>query len=570
MVMSKWPPGWIETTIGEVTEYVSRGKTPKYINFSKLPVINQRAIRWFGIQTEHLKYIHPDQISQWGEERFIRDGDILWNSTGTGTIGRACLVKERDLHPPKVVDSHVTILRSNQRIIDPRYLFCWIRGPEIQNSIEDIATGTTNQIELNRRTIIRTHLPLPPLSEQKRIADKLERVLLRVDLCREHLDRVPILLNRFRKAVLTAAFSGELTEGWRDTNPIQADASKIAGTIHAAHKKAGGHKIGNAAPPTEDVHNLQVESFPSSWKLLTLRDVVLPNRPITYGILKPGPDLDDGVPYVRVADYRNEQLSFNGLRRTSTEIDLAFKRSKLIKGDILLSIRGTVGRLILVPSELDGANITQDSARISIQPALNRDFVLWYLRSEFAQSRMKSAVKGVAVQGINIGDIRALQIPVPSRREQNEIVHLIKSLFTYADRLEERFIAARAQVERLTPTILTKAFCGLLVPQDPNEEPANTLLEEIRSIRNSEETRPKQQNHSKKVVMQKTTIETISSSIQRLPTDRFTFNELRDHIPEDYDTLKDMVFALLSDPHSGLKQVFDAETGSMHFVRVKQ
>ena len=87
----KLPKGWVLTTISEIADYVQRGKSPKYTDWSELPVINQKAIRWYGIELEYLKFIHPEQWNKWGEERFVQEGDILWNSTGTGTIGRATI-----------------------------------------------------------------------------------------------------------------------------------------------------------------------------------------------------------------------------------------------------------------------------------------------------------------------------------------------------------------------------------------------------------------------------------------------------------------------------------------------
>lgn len=261
------------------------------------------------------------------------------------------------------------------------------------------------------------------------------------------------------------------------------DATHIVEEIQRSHVAAGGHRAGNASPPTEDVHDLTVSMFPRGWALLTLRDLVMPDRPITYGILKPGPELESGVPYVRVADYPSDQLNLSTIRNTSPEMDDEFKRSRLRHGDLLLSIRGTVGRLVLIPEELEGANITQDSARLSIQPAVNRDYVLWCLRSEMVQSRMKGSMKGVAVRGINIGDVRALQVPIPSRGEQDEIVRRVDVLFAFADRMEARYTAARRQVDRLTPALLDKAFRGELVPQDPDDEPASLLLERIRAAR---------------------------------------------------------------------------------------
>lgn len=373
-----------------------------------------------------------------------------------------------------------------------------------------IALANVNAAKLAEITV-----PLAPINEQKRIADKLDAVLERVDACRERLDRVPAILKRFRQSVLAAATSGELTKEWREQYPQSRDAGHLAAEIHATHEAAGGHKAGNAAAPTEDVHDLTLEMFPKGWWLITLRDVVLPSRPITYGILKPGPELQEGVPYIRVADFPRDKLNLTTIRKTSRRMDEEFKRSRLQPGDLLLSIRGTVGRIVVIPEELAGANITQDSARLSVQPVVNRNFVLWYLRSPIAQARMRESTKGVAVRGINIGDVRALQLPLPSREEQDEIVRRVEELFAFADRLEYRYATARAQVEKLTPALLAKAFRGELVPQDPNDEPASVLLQRIRAARATEAEQPKRAPKGKR----KTKAEVIMLDPTNIPAD---------------------------------------------------
>jgi type I restriction enzyme, S subunit len=121
--MSELPQNWVEVSFLEIFDYVSRGKSPKYIDFSALPVINQKSIRWSGIENRHLKYIDPAQIKDWPPEKFVQVGDILWNSTGTGTIGRACIVKEKDIDIAKVFDSHVTVLQTNANFIDSNFVF---------------------------------------------------------------------------------------------------------------------------------------------------------------------------------------------------------------------------------------------------------------------------------------------------------------------------------------------------------------------------------------------------------------------------------------------------------------
>jgi len=410
-------------------------------------------------------------------------GDVLYGKL------RPYLNKVLIADQPGYCTTEIVPLKAGTHL-DARYLFYWLKHPTFLAYVEAESHGL-NMPRLGTDTGRAAPFVFAPRSEQARIADKLDAVLMRVDTCRNRLVRVPAILKRFRQSVLAAATSGRLTEDWRDQFPDRIDATNIAEKIHASHEAAGGHKMGNAAAPTEDVHDLSIDMFPSGWGLVTLRDIVLPDRPITYGILKPGPELDDGVPYIRVADFPGDKLNPATVRKTSREINEEFKRSRLRSGDLLLSIRGTVGRIVIIPDELEGANITQDSARLSVQPVVNRDYVLWYLRSEMAQQRMKGSTKGVAVRGINIGDVRALQLPLPSREEQNEIVRRIEKLFAFADRLEARNTAAHAQVDKLTPSLLAKAFRGEMVPQDTNDEPASVLLDRIHAARSKASTEPK-------------------------------------------------------------------------------
>jgi type I restriction enzyme S subunit len=145
----------------------------------------------------------------------------------------------------------------------------------------------------------------------------------------------------------------------------------------------------------------------------------------------------------------------------------------------LLSIRGSVGRLIVIPSSLEGANITQDTARLSITHRLNVRYVYYALLSPDSQRRMAKAMRGVAVRGINIGDVRALQLPLPSLPEQTEIVRQLDAMFSLANQIEARWTAMRTHAQRLTPLTLAKAFRGELVQQDPKDEHASVLLQRL-------------------------------------------------------------------------------------------
>jgi type I restriction enzyme S subunit len=165
----------------------------------------------------------------------------------------------------------------------------------------------------------------------------------------------------------------------------------------------------------------------------------------------------------------------------------------LRSGDVLLSIRGTFGRVCLVPEELDGANITQDTARLSIDSRIDSAYAMLFLRSPGSQDRLRRCAKGVAVRGVNIGDVRALQIALPPLEEQREVARRVAELMRAADNVQQAVTRARLHADRMTQAILAKGLAGELVPteatlagRDGREfEPASVLLERIKKERDS-------------------------------------------------------------------------------------
>ncbi len=174
------PHGWMWTRLGELCFYIQRGKSPSYVDKSDFPVLSQKCVQWSGVQFEHAKFIDPDSVSNYGPERFLIKGDLLWNSTGTGTVGRVALFEpERTKYLQVVADSHVTVLRPQE--IAPDFLFLWLASPTIQSQIDSMVSGTTKQVELNLATAIQQAAPLPPLAEQKRIVAKVSELLAQCD-----------------------------------------------------------------------------------------------------------------------------------------------------------------------------------------------------------------------------------------------------------------------------------------------------------------------------------------------------------------------------------------------------
>jgi type I restriction enzyme S subunit len=157
--------------------------------------------------------------------------------------------------------------------------------------------------------------------------------------------------------------------------------------------------------------------IPRDWSVCLLNEKVNPARPIVYGILMPGYGCPGGVPVVKVKDIRDRSIDVDRLLLTSPVIDQEYKRSRLKAGDVLFTIRGTVGRMAIVPSQLENANITQDTARIDLL-GVQSTFISFYFETAPARRFFEINTLGVAVQGINLGELRKLPIPVPSVDEQ--------------------------------------------------------------------------------------------------------------------------------------------------------
>lgn len=165
--------------------------------------------------------------------------------------------------------------------------------------------------------------------------------------------------------------------------------------------------------------------FPSDWATPHLDDLIDELAPICYGILMPGDHVPNGIPVIKVKDYVNGTLSRDKVLCTSVEIDSQYNRSRVREGDILLSIRGGTGAIRFVPKELDGANITQDTARLRASPVVDSGYLAKSLEGSFVQTQIQLDTIGQAVTGINIGSVRKLVIPLPSLPEQRKIADIL-------------------------------------------------------------------------------------------------------------------------------------------------
>ena len=171
------PSNWAWVRLDDICSFIHRGKSPKYSPIMKYPVVAQKCNQWDGFSIEKAKFIDPQSISSYNDEYFLQDRDLMWNSTGLGTLGRMAIYYTI-LNPYElaVADSHVTVIRPYKTYIVSEYLYYYFASNTVQSVIEDKSDGSTKQKELATKTVKAYLVPIPPFAEQQRIVQKIKSV----------------------------------------------------------------------------------------------------------------------------------------------------------------------------------------------------------------------------------------------------------------------------------------------------------------------------------------------------------------------------------------------------------
>lgn len=305
-------------------------------------------------------------------------------------------------------------------------------------------------------------IELPPSAEQKRIADKLDTVLARVDACRERLGRVGSLIKRFRQSVLAAATSGRLTEDWR------ADRG-MADRLVVPQPDTEADNFTDTTGVTFDI--------PLEWGWGRL------DRGITeasYGTSSKSAKTG-AMPVLRMGNLQAGRIDWSDLVYSSSEGEN--RKYLLERGDVLFNRTNSpelVGKTSIYLGERP-AIYAGYLIRVKCNSnVLRPNYLNYCLNSPYGRAYCR-AVKsdGVSQSNINAEKLRNFPVPYCDADEQEEIVARVEALLAFADRLEARFALAQSTAGRLTPAVLAKAFRGELVPQDPNDEPAAELLKRL-------------------------------------------------------------------------------------------
>lgn len=441
--MSELPVGWVESSVGEINRF--RSST---INPAGHPDERYELYSVPAFPTRQAELILGKGIGS--TKQVVQPDDVLVCKINP-RINRVWVV------PPAVGDTQIAssewiVVRNTE--LQARYLSHYFASPSFREMICQDLTGVGGSLtRAQPRRVAALPLPLAPVSEQKRIADKLDALLARVDACRDRLDRVPLILKRFRQTILAAATSGELTADWR-----RHEDSGISRWTRRA--------VGDVIDRIEAGLNVQC--------------IERPPKPNERGLIK--------ISAVTWGCYDDNESKTLPPGREVPE------RTRVRVGDFLISRANTlelVGACVLVDAVSRPVFLSDKVLRLQM-PESRKKWMLYCLRSPKGRRQIEQLASGnqLSMRNLSQGNLRSIEIPMPPENEQGEIVRRVEALFAYADRLEARYQAARAQVDGLTAALLAKAFRGELVPQDPNDEPASVLLERIRASRDAAPARP--------------------------------------------------------------------------------
>ncbi|WBB98009.1 restriction endonuclease subunit S [Solwaraspora sp. WMMA2059] len=472
--MSDLPRGWEWAALNEIAEVrLGRQRSPKNHSGTHMrPYLRAANVSWEGLKLDDVKEMNftDDELETY---RLLPGDIVVGEASGSpGEVGKPAIWNG------EITDCcfQNTLIRVRSLGPDPRYLLYFLRSEALRGAFVAEARGVGIH-HLGAARLSSWQVPVPPLAEQRRIVRILDERLTELEGVRIEVASSLERARRLHESVLASAVSGGLSD--RVGSPALAGERAAALDAERARRYSGsrGRPI---ASLIRDGHGFR---FPSEWVVRSLEQVTDPTRTISYGILKPGPNVPDGIPYVRVVNMRGDELSLRDLHRTAPAISGQYHRSTLRSGDVLVSIRGTYGRVVAVPPDLDGANITQDTARLAFIDGVDPSFACIYLRSPQVQRYLRSIARGVAVKGVNIADLREVPFPVPDMDEQRRIATAVDRLFSKLDAGSALADGVLKRGIRLRASVLAEAFAGRLVEQDPADEPASELLARIRAQR---------------------------------------------------------------------------------------
>lgn len=444
------PDSWEWVRLIDVCEYIQRGKSPKYSPIKKYPVVAQKCNQWSGFSIEKAQFIEPNSLSSYGPERLLQDNDLMWNSTGLGTLGRMAIYKTTaNPYELAVADSHVTVIRPLKQFVLPEYLYYYFANPSVQSVIEDQADGTTKQKELATATIKAYLTPIPPLDEQRRILAKLSEVLPVVKNYGVVYDETTAMQEAFpeslKKSILQEAVQGKLVPQDPSDEPAEALLERIRAEKRRLIKegKIKKDKHESVIFRRDNSHYEKLDGMerciddelpfeiPESWAWVRWGAIA---ESIQYGYNAPAKQ-EGRIRMVRISDIHENTVAWSSV--PFCDIDDSDIPTYLLQANDILFARtgGTVGKSFLV-SEVPCESIYAGYLiRTRYSSLLCPQYLKYFMESPLYWQQLKSGTTATAQPNCNGQTLAKMLLPLPPANEQLRIVDNLARTFAIIERM---------------------------------------------------------------------------------------------------------------------------------------
>lgn len=429
--MSQLPQSWDSIQLKDLFSFVlggDWGKEPEYSDKDFKTVFCIRGTefkRWS--KEKGATSVERKVKNSSAEKRKLKSGDILIEISGGGPeqpVGRTVLIDDAALkhNPdyPKVCTNFIRLTRPKDSV-DSRYLNYYLQNFYVSGEVVNYQGGSNNLRNLKFKEYETIKVPVAPFEEQKRIADKLDSVLAKVEAAQARLDKIPTILKRFRQSVLAAATSGELTKDWREENEID-----------------------------------------ENWEVYKLKEL---SNSIRSGSGKKPSGVENGTPILRSSAVRILDIDYSDFR--TIEESLLTDRDLIQDGDLLFTrLSGSkeyVGNCAKVGNLSRKMAYPDRLFKVELNDIELADYIEVYCSSPSYFKYIEESIKSSAGhQRITTEVIKGIEIKLPSKNERDEILRVINLLFAKASKVERQYLNAKSKIDSLTQSILSKAFSGKL------------------------------------------------------------------------------------------------------------
>lgn len=465
--MAELPQNWIKTTFTQIFDIQGGTQPPKssFIYEERENYIRLLQIRDFGNKPM------PTYIPFKSNLKLCSHDDVLIARYGA-SIGRILTGMDGAYN---VAIAKVIIPDS----VEKRFVYYLLNSSMFQRPILSIERSA--QDGFNKDDLSKIELKIPPLNEQKRIVEKLDKMMRIVEEVNARLDKIPTVLKRARQSILNQAITGELTKDWREkrVKPLTVFSQEDINEAKMAYymqlcEYAKKNNLSKPKFPKEtkisDKKISDLPEIPNTWKYYRLFDI---SNIITDGTHKTPKYVDSGIPFLSVKNVRPFKINDSDIKYiTAEESKVINLRCNPEIGDILYTkVGATYGYAAQIDLDYDFSIFVSLALIKPVKQYFISSYAEIVLNSEIVFQQAREKISGIAVPDLHLIEIKDFRIPLPPLEEQTEIVRRVKLAFEKLDKIELRYQKAKEYSDKLTQSILNKAFRGELVPQDPNDKP---------------------------------------------------------------------------------------------------